>query len=100
MIAILHDAIDCVEKYRVATDPQGQRIFQEAKEWLLADESEWPYSFECICGVLELDASAVRRRLRLAPEQQTSSRAAPKYREDGRRRSVENRRQATTDAGV
>ena len=70
MIAVLHDALDCVEKFRCATDSQGRRLFQEAKHWFLADEADWPYSFECICGVLDLDADAVRQRLRVAPESQ------------------------------
>lgn len=70
MIAVLHDALDCLEKYRFATASHGRRLFHEAKEWFLADETAWPYSFECICGVLDLDSNAVRQRLRVAPEPQ------------------------------
>lgn len=70
MIAVLHDALDCLEKHRCATDTHGRRLFHEAKQWFLADETEWPYSFECICGVLDLDSNAVRQRLRVAPEPQ------------------------------
>lgn len=68
MIAVLRDALDCLEKYRFATGRHGRRLFHEAKQWFLADETEWPYSFECICGFLDLDANAVRQRLRVAPE--------------------------------
>ena len=67
MIAVLHDALDCVEKYRFATNNRGRRLFREAKEWFLADEADWPYSFECICGILDLDSDAVRQRLRVVP---------------------------------
>jgi hypothetical protein len=77
MIAVLHDALDCLEKYRCATGREGRRFFRDAKEWFLADESEWPFSFECICGVLDLDANAVRWRMRVAPSQRTSPRATP-----------------------
>jgi hypothetical protein len=70
MIAVLHDAIDCLEKYRFASDPHGQRLFQEATRWLLADETDWLYSFECICRMLDLNANAVRRHLRVAPKLQ------------------------------
>ena len=70
MIAVLHDALDCLEKYRFAASKQGRRLFHEAKQWFLADETEWPYSFECICGVLDLDSNAVRQRLGVAPEPQ------------------------------
>ena len=63
MIAVLQDAIECVEKYRFATGAEGRRLFREAKEWLLAGEIDWPYSFESICGVLDLDSNAVRQHL-------------------------------------
>lgn len=66
MAAVLDDAVRCVEKYRVPRDARGRRLFREAKEWLLATEPHWPYSFERICAALDLDASAVRHRLRLA----------------------------------
>lgn len=68
MMAVLDAAVRCVEKYPFSTDAQGRRLFHEAKQWLLVAESQWPYSFERICAVLDLDANAVRRRLRLAPE--------------------------------
>lgn len=77
MIAVLRDALDCVEKYRFATGRHGRRLFHEAKHWLFAEETDWPYSFECICGVLDLDANAVRQRLRVGPDQRTSPSAAP-----------------------
>ena len=67
MAAVLHNALDCIEKYRFATTNRGRRLFHEAKQWFLADEADWPYSFECICGVLDLDSNAVRRRLQVAP---------------------------------
>ena len=75
MIAVLRDALDCVEKYRCATSARGQRLFREAKRWLFAEEADWPYSFECICGVLDLDSNAVRQRLRAALEHRTRPRA-------------------------
>jgi hypothetical protein len=75
MIAVLRDAIDCVAKNRHAEDHTGRRLFDEATQWLLAEEADWPYSFECICGVLDLDANAVRRALRLAERQAVSCRA-------------------------
>ena len=73
MMAVLDDAIRCVEKYRCSTDARGRRVFFEAKRWLLAEEPNWPYSFERICAVLDLDATAVRYRLLLAPPRQPAS---------------------------
>jgi hypothetical protein len=68
MMAVLDDAVRCVEKYRFPVDARGRRLFHEALRWLLAAEPHWPFSFERICAVLDLDANAVRQRLRLAPE--------------------------------
>ena len=70
MMAVLHDALDCLNKHRFATDSRGRRLFHETKQWFLAKGTEWPYSFECICGVLDLDPDAVRQRLRLALQNQ------------------------------
>ena len=68
IIAVLHDAIRCVEQYRCVKSPRNRRLFDEVERWLLASESDWPYSFENICAVLELDANAVRQRLRCTSE--------------------------------
>ena len=70
MIAVVQDAIHCIEKYRFATDRRGRRLFGEVTQWFSARESSWPYSFESICEVLRLDASAVRHRLGVAQEGQ------------------------------
>ncbi len=69
MIAVLQDALECVAKHRCATDTHGRRLFHDANQWFLANEMDWPYSFECICEVLDLDSNAVRQRLRVTPEQ-------------------------------
>jgi hypothetical protein len=70
MIAVLRDAVDCVETHRRASDRQSQRQFREETKWFLSEDTDWPFSFECICDALGLDSSAVRHSLRLAPEPQ------------------------------
>lgn len=63
MIAVLADAVNCIAKYRFATDVPGQRLFDAEQEWLFSDDTQWPYSFEYICDALDLDADAVRQSL-------------------------------------
>lgn len=82
MIAVLHDALDCVEKYRFAMNARGRRLFREAAQWFLVDEAGWPYSFECICATLDLDSNAVRERLRL-PRDTSPGAALNGYRQMG-----------------
>jgi len=77
MIAVLQDAVDCVEKYRLALDYRGRRAFSEAMEWLLAEDIDWPFSFECICGVLDLNPNAVRERVCATAAPQTSPSVMP-----------------------
>ena len=67
-MAVLEDAVWCIQKYRLPTDGAGRRLFLDAKHWLLASEPQWPYSFECICAALDLDAEAVLHRLQVAPQ--------------------------------
>jgi hypothetical protein len=67
MIAVLYDAIGCLVKHRFTLTTDGRQLFRDAQRWFLADEADWPYSFECICGVLDLDSNAVRQRLGVAP---------------------------------
>lgn len=63
MMAVLDDAIVCFQKYLLARDSRGKKLFREAEEWILGEDSEWVFSFENICEVLELDPRYVRQGL-------------------------------------
>jgi len=65
MIAILHDALDCVMMRRGDSRTSARRLFYEAKRWFLEESSAWPYSFRSICDALDLDYEALRERLDL-----------------------------------
>ena len=73
MVAVLRDALECLEKHRFASSAEGRALFHAARQWFLVDEASWPYSFEGICGVLDLNADAVRQRLRVAPSATSAS---------------------------
>ena len=74
MIAVLNDALECLEKHRFATEIQASRLFRQARRWFLAGDTEWPYSFERICGALDLDANRLRRRISIRAAAQRTSR--------------------------
>ena len=42
MIAVLNDALECLEKHRFATEFQACRLFRQARRWFLAGDTEWP----------------------------------------------------------
>jgi hypothetical protein len=67
MVAVLQDAIECIERHRCAKDRRRQRLFDEVRQWLLSEQTDWLYSFARICEVLDLDANAVRHQLRVVP---------------------------------
>lgn len=67
MMAIVHDALDCIRRHRFARDRSRRRLFDDATHWLVAHEPDWPYSFERICAALDLDSNAVREHLGVAP---------------------------------
>jgi len=78
VIAMLQDAIECVQKYRYATDQNGRELFEDARVWIASDDRKWPFSFENVCGILKLDAGYVRRGLDAWGESQDANRRRAK----------------------
>jgi hypothetical protein len=77
MFAVLSDAIECFQKYLTAESRTSRKLFKEAEAWIDSKESNWPYSFEQICDVLNLDSGYLRvglTRWRLTHELQKSPR--------------------------
>ena len=75
MIAVLNDALECLEKHRFATERQRCRLFHQARQWFLAGDTQWPYSFERICASLDLDANRLRRRIAIRAAAQRTTRS-------------------------
>jgi hypothetical protein len=68
MLAVLRDAVECYQKFALSRDPRGRFEFEEAQRWIESTEREWPYSFENICDVLDIDPVYMREGLaRYAP---------------------------------
>lgn len=60
MVAILRDAIECLQKHVHTQDIKGRRIFLDAQEWLIHEDSEWPFSFFNCCAALGMNAEYIR----------------------------------------
>ena len=69
MLAILEDGVMCFQKYAGATRPRGRRLFQEAHDWLFDEGDSWPFSFESICSVFDINPEYFRRQLKRWHEQ-------------------------------
>jgi hypothetical protein len=64
-IAVLEDAIRCIHKYRGTVRASKRGVYRETEEWFLSEQQSWPFAFERICSLLQLDPECVRRALGL-----------------------------------
>ncbi len=60
MLAVLQDALDCFQKYAFAKDSAGQQMFADADQWIEDEDRSWYFSFENICGILEINPQYLR----------------------------------------
>lgn len=63
MIAIMKDAVECLEKYRGSHTSAGKISYQAAIEWVEDNDTEWLYSFTNICDLLGFDPEYLRTQL-------------------------------------
>lgn len=63
MIAVLEEAVRCLERGRRRRHPHIRKLAAEAETWMRCDSREWPFAFASICDVLGLDVDATRVRL-------------------------------------
>lgn len=63
MAAVLIDAIRDHRNGAHARGVRARKLARLAARWIAAREPAWPFSFESICAVFDLDADGLRRRL-------------------------------------
>ena len=63
MLAVLEDALRCIEGGRRRRRFHARRRAAEAEAWVRSDRLDWLFSFLNVCDVLGFDADAVRGRL-------------------------------------
>jgi hypothetical protein len=63
MIAILKDAVECLEKYRGARSSSGRSHYLNALEWVEDKSTDWLFSFTNICDLLGFDPDYLREVL-------------------------------------
>jgi hypothetical protein len=95
MLAVLENAIEHFQKYVLAKDKQGKKLFQEADEWILDKDSDWVHSFENICEVLGLDPDYMRHGLMSWKERRLKRRSVQAH-NAGRAKLVKTRRKHTS----
>ncbi len=63
MLAVLENALDCYQKYILASDRAGRELFKEAAEWIKCTSNEGLFSFENISETLDINSEYLRRGL-------------------------------------
>lgn len=63
MRAVLESALHEYQANKSMESRRARRLFYEAEEWFRSTDTTWFFSFENICDVLELSASAIRTTL-------------------------------------
>jgi hypothetical protein len=62
MLAVLADAIGCLQTHFAKPSRTSENRFHEAEEWIASDD-EGPFSFNTVCDGLGLEATSLRKRL-------------------------------------
>jgi hypothetical protein len=63
MIAVLKDAVECLDKYRDSRSSTGQIQYENAVEWVEDNSNDWLFSFNNICDLLGFDPEYIREVL-------------------------------------
>jgi hypothetical protein len=64
MLAMLEDAVNCFQAYVLAQGGRGQKLFNDAEQWIMMTDRDWIFSFVNVCETLGFNPEYLRRRLR------------------------------------
>ena len=68
MLAVLEDALRCIERGRGHRTLIAQRLAAEAEAWVRSDRRDRPFSFVNVCAALGFEPNAVRTCFVRMPE--------------------------------
>jgi len=63
VVAVLEDAVECFQKHICARDEKARQLFVDAEEWICSEDRSWPFSFENVCDLLQINPQYLRRGL-------------------------------------
>lgn len=75
MSALLEEATACFQKHVLALEQRDRRLFSEAEEWLMQDDTGAAVSFPEVCEILGLGPEYIRDGLRKWKTEQQASRS-------------------------
>jgi hypothetical protein len=63
MLAILKDALECLDKYREAKTSSSRDLYHNALQWIQDKGTDWLFTFANICDLLGIDPDYLREFL-------------------------------------
>jgi hypothetical protein len=60
MLAVLEDALRCIQTYTESPNPDHRKAFAEAETWILDRKAQRPFAFGVICDVLGIERNRLR----------------------------------------
>jgi hypothetical protein len=63
VLAVLESAVEDFQRYVLARKPSGKKLFREAEEWFLDNDSDAFLSFGSVCETLGLHPDHIRKGL-------------------------------------
>jgi hypothetical protein len=60
MLAVLEDAVSCMQRYAHPTRRRERRVLTEAQQWIFSDDESWPFSCVNVCAALDIDLAYLR----------------------------------------
>jgi hypothetical protein len=64
MLAVLEDALRCLQTYTESPNPVHRKAFAEAETWILDRKAQGPFAFGVICDVLGIEPNRLRDGIR------------------------------------
>ena len=78
MLAVLEEALVTFQRGLASPRAEQRRHFYEVDRWVASRDTEWPFSFENICGCLRIDPDYIRSGLRRMKRDALSGRGRAK----------------------
>lgn len=63
MLAVLEDAIDCLQKHATCIAGKNKKLFDETIGWIQTEDDDWLFSFNNVCDTIGLNPGHLRRAL-------------------------------------
>jgi hypothetical protein len=64
LLAVLEDALRCLQNYAEGRNPAHRKAFGEAETWILDRKAQGPFAFETICEALAIQPDHLREGIR------------------------------------